>query len=376
MIKKIVIWISTLSLSFASFANPTVKFLTPSLGFSNNAPFSLNIHFSDPVDGFSPSNITVTNAVVTGFNGIGANYTAQILPLINNGLMKVSIPANSASSTIDNTPNSASKVLSIRALSPLLHPSSNFDLSRFELITPLPIGGIGEAERIESYQLNGSPSANTGYSNPPYFYTDPVTGSMNFFAPLNGATTPNSTFPRSELSEEENLQWSISTFTNNSLTASLLIKQVPPSGTLTIGQIHDRGDTDPYGTSAPNEPLIKLMYGTKPIINKQNCGGCIHAQIRNTPVTPSNKQMDIVIATDVSLNSIFSYVIDLKNDGTLTIKANNQTQTIKLSTSNNNTIGWGSQYFLFHAGAYLHENGTSPTEGGQANFYYLNLKHS
>src|SRR5437867_13232120 len=82
------------------------------------------------------------------------------------------------------------------ALDPTKPPSGNFDLTHWKLTLPVDSSGVtnGDAAEIQVSQLS------TGYSNALYFYTAPD-GAMVFWAPVTGATTSGSTYPRSELRE-------------------------------------------------------------------------------------------------------------------------------------------------------------------------------
>ena len=206
------------------------------------------------------------------------------------GPIKIFIPANVVTSVSTGMPNLASNTLNMTGLNPNVRPSSNFDLRQWTLTLPTPIGSKSSPTTIGQVTLNGIPSQNTGYSNPPYFVTDPVSGAMNFLVPLNGATTPGSDYSRSELYEilpGSSAYWKLSTFASNSLTASLLVSHVPPvEKRFVIGQIHDKGNTDPQGHTASNSPLLKLYYDANTLDpNKAPCNGCIYAQIRVTPLT-------------------------------------------------------------------------------------------
>ncbi|HEY3501771.1 MAG TPA: polysaccharide lyase family 7 protein [Actinocatenispora sp.] len=74
-------------------------------------------------------------------------------------------------------------------------PGGNFDLSVWSL--QLPIGSPGAPTTIPPAQLEGA----DGYTNPAYFWTDKNDGSMTFWDPESGVTTPNSNYPRTELRE-------------------------------------------------------------------------------------------------------------------------------------------------------------------------------
>ena len=45
-----------------------------------NGSFDVDITFTEPVTGFSPSGFDVVNGEVTGFGGSGASYRATIRP--------------------------------------------------------------------------------------------------------------------------------------------------------------------------------------------------------------------------------------------------------------------------------------------------------
>ncbi len=84
---------------------------------------------------------------------------------------------------------------SAAALNPALPPGGNFDLSVWSL--QLPIGSPGKPDIIPPSRLKGA----NGYTNPSFFWTDKNDGSMTFWAPAKGVTTPNSKYARSELRE-------------------------------------------------------------------------------------------------------------------------------------------------------------------------------
>ncbi len=73
------------------------------------------------------------------------------------------------------------------SLDPNAPPSKNFDLSHFKLQIPDKDGS-----EISTSTLNN------GYQSQ-YFYTDKDDGSMTFYCPANGGTTPGTSYPRSEL---------------------------------------------------------------------------------------------------------------------------------------------------------------------------------
>ena len=378
--KKIISTLFLLALSSAVFATPDPKVIlqTAALGYPYTQPFTVNVTFSEPVTGFDSADINVVNATITNVTGGNADFVLTVVPRIP-GSMTIFIPANIVRSLTTGSFNLASNKLNITALDPTLNPSSNFDLSPWTLTLPLALGDIGNAITISNSTLVGHPSLNSGYINPPYFYTDNVSGSMNFFAPLNGATTPGSVFPRCELSEQLPTSpgtWGLNTYTSNLLSASLLVTQVPPSKKIVIGAIQDKGTTDSSGQLVAVKSLVKIYYDLNPLDPNGNaCNGCIYARIRPVPAQEVYLKT-ITLVNNTPLNKLFMYRISLLNDGTLTVKANNVSITYNLNTSTDNTVGWGTQQLLFKAGVYILDNGSSDSQGGAANFYSLAVKHT
>lgn len=379
--RKIVmfLFVMLLTSSLIAASKPTVSLQVDSLGVLFSKPFIVKVIFSEPVLDFNASDLIITNGTVTRIEGAipGSNFDLMIQPT-EPGSVRVIIPADMVVSQRSGLLNSASNSLAMTALDPNLRPASNFDLSNWILTLPLPIGKRDNAITIGQKTLNGTPSLNNGYANPPYFYTDPVTGAMNFLVPLNGATTPNSDYARSELLEVipgASRTWKLSTFDTNRMTASVFITRTPPvEKRFVIGQIHDKGNTDSFGHTASNSPLLKLYYDANKLDpNKNPCNGCVYAQIRNTP-SQSNYLKIVNLIRNIPLNTKFIYRLILLRDGSLTIKANNASTTIKLSTSTNNTIGWGAQQLYFKAGAYNLEHDS--VDGGAVSFYSLQVAHT
>ncbi|MCU0789347.1 MAG: polysaccharide lyase family 7 protein, partial [Verrucomicrobia bacterium] len=137
-----------------------------------------------------------------------------------------------------------------RALDPNVPPGQNFDLTHWYLGLPVDSSGgtSGDSASISASQLVA------GYSNALYFYTG-ADGAMTFWAPVTGATTSGSDYPRSELREQisppsNDINWSGYGF--HILNATCRVTQVPDSKKVIIGQIHTKtGDA---------RPLVKLQY--------------------------------------------------------------------------------------------------------------------
>lgn len=372
-----------MGLSFGCWANPdlTVQLQSNALGVSYVNSFKVNVKFNEPVTGFGKSELNVTNAIVDSVtnNGSKAAYVINLTPK-QSGRMTLQVPGNVIRSISSGSLNLPSNTLKIMALDPDFTPSANFDLSSWNLVLPLPLGDIGGAITISNNALVGEPSLNTGYTNAPYFYTDTITGTMNFFAPLNGATTTGSVFPRSSVSETLQVRglpatWNLNSFDRSMLKASLMVTQVPPSKRVVIGELQDKGNMDALGQEVGKKDLVKIYYDVNQYDpNKHACNGCIYALIR--PVPSQEKYMKtLTFAKDILLNKPFIYKIILLRDGTLTVQVNEKSFTYYLNTSTDNTVGWGSQELFFKAGVALIENGTASFLGGMAKFFSLEVTH-
>lgn len=360
------------SISVAALTGPTVSLKTTSLGYPYTKTFKVDVKFSEPVLGLNPSQVQITNASIYSITGSGTDYVLDIAP-INPGKIMISIPRDAVKS-ITNEPNQASRTVHITALDPLVKPSSNFKLDGWNLTMPLPLGNASKAIMVKQPTLSGIASENSGYTKSPYFYTEAVTGGMKFFTPLNGGTTDNSDYPRTEFSEI--LNWTIGKFKSNQLIASVRVNQVPPSKEIVIGQIHHKAVKDANGKTVSAKPLLKITYDLNTLDpNKKPCNGCVYMQVRTIP--GSNDFLErVTLGKNIPLNQVFIYRITLLKDGKLTVKVNDTSKAVKINTSKDNNIGWGVQNLYFKAGVYILDNGTSNTSGGSVSFDSLQIKHT
>lgn len=300
--------LATPFISVAASTDPTVSLKTTSLGYPYTKTFKVDVKFSEPVLGLNSSQVQITNGSIYSITGSGADYVLDIAP-INPGKITISI-LDGAVKNITNEPNQASRILHISALDPLVRPSSNFKLDGWNLTMPLPLGNNSKAIMVKQPTLSGVASENSGYTKSPYFYTEETTGGMKFFAPINGGTTDNSDYPRTEFSEI--LNWTVGKFASNELIASVRVNQVPPSKEIVIGQIHHKAVKDAYGNTVSAKPLLKITYDLNKLDpNKQECNGCIYMQVRTIP--GSNIFLKRVsLAKNIPLNQVFIYRIALR----------------------------------------------------------------
>jgi hypothetical protein len=238
-------------------------------------------------------------------------------------------------------------------LNPNLPPSGNFDLSYWKLT--LPTGSSGSPTEILS------PALVAGYTSQ-YFYTG-ADGAMVMWCPVTGVTTSGSSYPRSELRETHSdgsqYNWNVTDGTAT-LKGTLAVNQVPSTGKVVVGQIHDNGAGGIKG-----EPILKLVYK----YDAASGTGFLEAQVRPTPTSTTSN--NFTVATGIKLNEKFSYQIVLRADLTLSVQVNGTTgYSAPIDPS------WKTQGFYFKAGSYTQDNSGSSTEGGRVSFYALTVTHS
>jgi hypothetical protein len=230
-------------------------------------------------------------------------------------------------------------------LDPNVAPGGNFDLSLWELQEP--VGSPGSPTTISPAQLQGP----NGFHDT-YFFTDPTDGSMAFWDPENGVTTPNSSYPRSELREMTAAgapaNWPITG--TNTLSATLKATQIPSH--LAVGQIHLG-----TGTPASTKPLLELFYFAT---------GAIVLAIEQTPAG-GNEVMHPV--GNVAVGTKWSYEIGLTGNAISLIIDGGTKQTFAMSSTFN------QEGMYFKAGDYDQSVGSSSTVGAKVQFYALKIFH-
>jgi hypothetical protein len=240
-------------------------------------------------------------------------------------------------------PAAAATAPSAAALNPNVAPGGNFDLSHWEL--QLPVGSPGSPTTIPASQLQGP----NGFQDS-YFFTNKTDGSMSFWDPENGVTTPNSKYARSEL-REMNADGSPAAWLapgTHTLSATVKATQIPSH--VAVGQIH-LGQN-----SGSTKPLLELFYYSS---------GAIEIGIEQTPAG-GNEVLHQV--TSVPLGTQWSYVIGLSGSKiSLTVNGKNYSYTAS-SSFNGYTM-------YFKAGDYDQSHGSSSTVGAKVQFYGLSIYH-
>jgi PKD repeat protein len=238
------------------------------------------------------------------------------------------------------------------ALTNSLPPGGNFNLNNWYIQFPT-VDGVLTCTNLASVDSATTTQLINGYTNPPYFYTG-TDGSMVFWAPINGATTSGTAFPRSELRElinTNNTDVNWIPYGTHILNAQCKVLQVPPSTEeVIIGQIHaESGDA---------LPTVKVIYDN----------GKVHGTIK-TNSNDDGSDFDFPTVT-VGLSNTITYTIQLVN-GLVTLVINSKTNSYNIFQSDP-TYTNETQYFK--AGDYCQANScTNPgnAEGAMVAFYAL-----
>jgi hypothetical protein len=234
------------------------------------------------------------------------------------------------------------------ALNPDVAPGGNFDLAVWELQEP--VGSPGAPTTIPPADLEGP----SGFHDS-YFFTDPTDGAMAFWDPESGVTTPDSTYPRSELREMNadgsEANWPIAG--TSTLSATVAVTSVPDH--VCIGQIH-LGTALEAGLTASTKPLLELYY---------YASGEIELGIEDGPAGGQTSHA----ITSVPLGTKFSYAVTLTGAGTITLVVAGATSTFPMPSSFD---GYG-QYFK--AGDYDQSVGSDAGVGASVKFYALQVTH-
>jgi len=234
-------------------------------------------------------------------------------------------------------------------------PSKVFNLTRFNIL--LPINNDGQLTGTNPLEIR------TGWLNSGFRYLDPTswtqrcfyltsTNTMVFEAPWNGAKTPTSSGPRSELrgtladGNEDN--WT--PLGTNTLEATFAVNEAGTNGTskLIIGQIYCDSTSTPTFAVNYNHPNLKDVSVT----------------FKSTP--SGGTDGNLILATNVNLLAPIHYKVQLLDDGT-TVKIRGEvfgpnTEGQKEATlTSNPSNAWHSATFYFKAGCYYPNGPTSGT---------------
>ncbi len=230
------------------------------------------------------------------------------------------------------------------ALNPGVSPGGNFNLSVWEL--QLPIGSPGSPTTILPAQLKGA----NGYQNPSYFWTDKNDGSMTFWDPESGVTTPNSSYPRTELREMNSNGTAANWALSGDSTLSAELRVVSVTSNVCVGQVH-------LGTGgASTKPLVELYY---------HSNGNIYLGTENSP----SGGQTLHYITNVALGVHWTYVINVSGS-TINLTVNGSKTSYSIPSS------FDAYDMYFKAGDYNQSASGSTTNGAKVKFYSLTVSHS
>ncbi len=224
-------------------------------------------------------------------------------------------------------------------------PGKNFDLENWKL--QLPVASPTSVLEIQPKELEA------GYTSQ-YFYTADD-GSMAFWVPSNGGTTPNSDNPRSELRElAPGGEWKLSG--SHELYAECAVMTLPDNQKgIIIGQIH--------GTDQDKNPQLCKVYWYE--------GGRLVLEVK-TDSSPSGTQTKTSLG-EYKLGEKLAYTISMVDYKlTVTVKSANGTVTQKASFLNSY---WKDQTYYFKAGNYYQVDDSTPVSSTLVQFYALKVTH-
>jgi hypothetical protein len=218
--------------------------------------------------------------------------------------------------------------------------------------TPPPTGPVSltgwKLTIPEASDKGTAASVNPAASKSPWL-TRGDGGSIKFWAPVDGATTPNSQHPRTELDSLTNFKAGTSPHT---LNATLVVSQAPSANQdIIIGQIHGADDIS-------SVPFVMLHYdaGTIKVVVKEAQSG-----------STSDKYP---LITGVPLGARFSYTISDLGNGSMTFSANYGTSTRSITAAIPQPFRGAT--VRFQAGAYQQgESSSGATDGARLTFYTL-----
>ena len=236
-------------------------------------------------------------------------------------------------------------------------PADLMDLSHWSLTLPVDANGehSGTAATVTTAELT------SGYSSEWFYGTQ--NGGVTFFAPIQGATTKSTPYPRSELRElldpsDYSVNWSA--HDTAAMAADLVVHQAPSAnGKVTIGEIVGYNGANPDVSV-----LTKLVYE----FNADQCSAVLYTSTLDTPTSSGSTARRQVLPTSVPLGAPFSYSIRVES---------HEIRVTSGSAEVLETIGsaWDAEGLYFRAGAALFANGASLTDGARVTFYQLQVTH-
>ncbi|SFO55405.1 Hemolysin-type calcium-binding repeat-containing protein [Cohaesibacter marisflavi] len=231
--------------------------------------------------------------------------------------------------------------------------SDNFDLSAWKLNLPIDFDGGTDGRARTISKLDGYESE---------FFYDAADGAMVMTASVDGATTGNARYARTELREkdgDESAAWYLSE--GGTMTATLRIDEAPTwdngqDGKIVIGQV--RGKVD---------ELVRLYWDNGSVYYYSEHSG------------PDDKTLKFRFTNEdgdepsISIGDNFSYQMEVRGDEIkVVIYADGEVYTSETSITDH----WTNEPLNFKAGCYLQLNESMGTGTGQVSFYGLDYSHT
>jgi len=245
-------------------------------------------------------------------------------------------------------------------------PSFASALAHFDLEIPIAdASGVVKIGTLISDPAKGF-AADPGYGA---FFWSAGGQRLIFRVPPNGATTPNSHFPRTELSQKKTERWKPGSG-NHTLRGTFVIVATPKvteKGEMTLAQIHD--------DVSDNGPLLKVMCDYKARPWK------LLADYRTEP-----KKSSAIIRTaepqqeSIALNGPMDYEIVLTSAGVLTVKVRKfGTQSWKVLADSSRKgqaldASWIAETCYFKAGCYMFDPGPSAAPAAEVHYTALSVE--
>ncbi|MDU0353771.1 polysaccharide lyase family 7 protein [Paraglaciecola aquimarina] len=276
-------------------------------------------------------------------------------------------------------------------LDPTQPPSSNFDLTDWNISIPIDSNKDGKADTVPEKYLA------KGFTIKPFFYTG-QDGAMVFMSHVGGAkTSKNTKYSRTELREMlrrgkttvatkglSKNNWLFSTVSSREhkkvggidgrLEATLAVNAVTTTGDpkqvgrVIVGQIHAKDDEPArlYYRKLPNNTKGSLYLAHEPLGGDDQYYEFVGSRASNAKDPEDG----------VALNEKFSYIIDVKGH-TLTVTISRVGKPDITHVVNMEKSGYDKkdQYMYFKAGVYNQNNTGDPNDYTQASFYRLVNSH-
>lgn len=235
-------------------------------------------------------------------------------------------------------------------------PRDRLDLNHWQLTLPVDADGgtAGQARTVSASELVA------GYASEWFYGGDD--GGVSFWAPVNGAKTPNSRYARSELREVVNpddvsQNWNVTGI--GELNASLAVTQVPyGNDRVTVGKIVG------YGDATEVTALLHLVYR----LHDGGCAASLYALLSDAPTKGAPVRTLTLHDRRLRMGQEFSYTIRVAG-GVLTLRSVTAELTTTIDPS------WAETPVYFRAGAGLGAAGDSATDGAHVSFYALSATH-